>query len=286
MELTFLGAGTPTPTPERFGTSQVLRIGDECLLFDCGPATTYKMVKAGISPTAIHHLFFTHHHFDHSADFPCFLLTRWDQGADRIPDLKVVGPAPTVEFTRRVLDADCGAFAFDWKARVGAPQSQRVFVNRGGELPRRPPSVDVSDIRPGFVLEQPHWRLTAAHASHVQPYLESLAYRVDTDEGSVVFTGDTEPCSEVIDLARGADIIVAMCWDVQARMANLQEDSGQAGPRTAGLMASEAQVGRLVLTHMGPYISSASGLDEGLAEAAETFDGEVIVARELHTVDC
>ena len=46
-----LGAGTPTPTAERFGSSYVLNIENESIMIDCGPATTYKLVKAGLWPT-------------------------------------------------------------------------------------------------------------------------------------------------------------------------------------------------------------------------------------------
>ncbi len=60
-----LGAGTPTPTAERFGSALVLELAHENLMFDCGPAATHKLVKAGFQPTDIGHLFFTHHHFDH-----------------------------------------------------------------------------------------------------------------------------------------------------------------------------------------------------------------------------
>ena len=34
-----LGTGTPTPTPTRFGSSHVIEVGGEYLMFDCGPAT-------------------------------------------------------------------------------------------------------------------------------------------------------------------------------------------------------------------------------------------------------
>ena len=44
--LYLLGAGAPTPTKSRFGTAYVLQIGRDFLLFDCGPATTYKLVRA------------------------------------------------------------------------------------------------------------------------------------------------------------------------------------------------------------------------------------------------
>ena len=43
-DLFVLGAGTPTPTAERFGSSHVLKLGDDLLMFDCGPAATHKLV--------------------------------------------------------------------------------------------------------------------------------------------------------------------------------------------------------------------------------------------------
>jgi ribonuclease Z len=71
-----LGAGTPTPTASRFGSSYVVEVGGEHLMFDCGPAAAEKLVKAGLRPAQVDYLFFTHHHFDHDIDYPCFLLCR------------------------------------------------------------------------------------------------------------------------------------------------------------------------------------------------------------------
>ena len=68
VKIHIVGSGTPTPTPTRFGTCYVLQIGDEFLMFDCGPAATHKLVKLGISPTQVEYLFFTHHHFDHNSE--------------------------------------------------------------------------------------------------------------------------------------------------------------------------------------------------------------------------
>lgn len=280
VELVVLGAGTPTPTPERFGSSGLLAIGDERLLFDCGPATTHKLVRAGVSPTAVDRLFFTHHHFDHDVDYPCFLLTRWDQSADRFPDLQVYGPAPTRQLTHRLLDAETGAFAHDWIARVNTPTSQRVYQNRGGTLPRRPPHVDASDIGVGAAVEGDGWRIRTGLARHVQPWLDSLAYRVDGDEGSIVFTGDTEPCDEIVELARGADSLVCMCWDDQAVMAANGELPAQCGTTGAATMAARAGVRRLIVTHMGPHISGPEPLARGLDEMHGLFDGEIVVATE------
>ena len=77
------------------------------------------------------------------------------------------------------------------------PYSQQVFVNRGGTLPRIPPAPKAKDVGVGEVASGKDWQVTAALAEHVQPYLDSLAYRVDTPEGSVIFTGDTQPCDTV-----------------------------------------------------------------------------------------
>jgi hypothetical protein len=53
VKLFFVGTGTPTPTAERFGTCYILQIAEEYIMFDCGPAATYKMVKMGIRPTEV-----------------------------------------------------------------------------------------------------------------------------------------------------------------------------------------------------------------------------------------
>jgi ribonuclease Z len=284
LRLTLLGAGTPTPTPERFGSAEIVHVGPERLMFDCGPAATHKLVKAGIRPTDVDHLFFTHHHFDHDVDYPCFLLCRWDQGAGLERTLQVYGPGPTARLTAALIGAG-GAFEHDWQARINFPTSQAVFVRRGGTLPRRPPKADALDIAPGWTIETDHWRVTAALAEHVQPWLDSLAYRVDTDAGSVVITGDTQPCASVLELARGADTLVSMCWDDDESMSEHGEYEAQTGIVGAATMARDAGVRRLVLTHMGAHISTPSVLEHWLARVRPIFPGEIVAGTELETVD-
>lgn len=280
MRIHILGGGTPTPTAARFGSSYVVQFGDEHVMFDCGPAATHKLVKAGLWPTQIDYLFFTHHHFDHDVDYPCFLLCRWDQGAGREKQLQVYGPTHTEAITEALI-GEQGAFAHDWRARVNSAGSQRVFVNRGGTLPRRPPSVQVKDVGPGLVHQGTDWQVTAAIAEHTQPWLDSLAYRLDTAEGSIVVTGDTRPCQTVRDLARGADVMLCMCWDDQEVMDQNGEADGQCGTTGAAQLAQDAGVKKLVLVHMGPHISTHGPLEKGLGDVAAVYAGEVVFAEEL-----
>ncbi len=279
-----LGTGTPTPTKERFGTSYVLQLDQDYLMFDCGPAATYKLVKAGLFPTQIDYLFFTHHHFDHNADYPCFLLCRWDQSTGKERRLQVRGPQPTAWITERLIGQD-GAFSHDWKARVGAPVSQSVHKNRGGSLPRPKPSVDVRDVGPGTVATHKGWTVTAAHAQHVEPWLESLAFRVDSDDGSIMFAGDTSPCEPVTRLARGVDVLVANCWDLQETMADNGEAPGQTGTLDAAKMAQDAGAGKLILTHTGAHLCEPDSREKAMRDIARIYQGETIFAEELISLD-
>ncbi len=276
-----LGAGTPTPTPTRFGSSYVLELNSgELIMIDCGPAATHKLVKSGLWPTRVDNLFFTHHHFDHDVDYPCFLLCRWDQSIGKENILEVHGPTLTEKITEGIIGEN-GLFAHDWKARIGHPLSQRIHVNRGGQLPRKPPEVKSKDIGPGKVYSGKDWEVTAAPAVHVQPFLDSLAYRIDTPDGSVVFTGDTEPCDSVKKLAKGADVMLCMCWDDQDVMKKMGENHGQCGTTGAAQLAQEAGVKKLVLSHIGPQLSKHPFMEKGIGDVKQIYDGELIFADEL-----
>lgn len=279
--LHILGSGTPTPTPDRYGTAHVVRAGGQLVMFDCGPAATHKLVKAGLWPTDVSHLFFSHHHYDHDVDYPCFLLCRWDQNIQqRSNPLSVFGPTLTAELTENLI-GERGAFAHDIRARINFSSSQHTFANRGGQLPRLWPQVDARDVEAGWQFETDAWRVTSAHAVHAQPYLDSLAWRIETDECSIVFTGDTEPCDTVRELAEGADVLVSMCWDHQDKMQCECEDVGQTGTVGAGKLADEAGVKNLVLVHSGPGLMRPGSMERAVGDIREVYKGQVWVGEEL-----
>jgi ribonuclease BN (tRNA processing enzyme) len=275
-----LGAGGPNPTAPRFGSAHVLSVAGELLMFDCGPAATHKLVKAGLFPTKVDHLFFTHHHFDHNIDYPCFLLCRWDQSIGEENRLQVFGPNLTEKITEGIIGEN-GVFADDWKARVNHPLSQQVFLNRGGTLPRKPPSVAAKDVGPGLVFSGKDWRVTAAPTEHVQPWLDSLAYRVDSSEVSVVFSGDTRPCESVTSLARNADVMVCMCTDDEAGSQRAHQGAGSCSTAGAARMARDAGVKKLILVHIGPHLAEHGPMESGIGEVRSIFDGEIVFSEEV-----
>ncbi len=278
-EVTIIGCGTPTPTLDSFGSAYVVDVGGEKLLFDCGPATTWKLVQNGITPTEIDTVVFTHHHFDHDADFPTFILTRWDASIPREIPLEAFGPIGTVRFANGILDEETGLFAPDWKARVEHPSSQSLFRARGGTLPRRKPNVIATDLGPGFVKETDRYRITAAAAEHVEPWLDSLAYRIDTDEGSLVITGDTRACESVATLAKGADVMMVACWESHDLMSQADLRT-VCSIQTASEMAAETGVRQLTMVHIGRRLFEPEAATGNEQEARKAFGGELVWGRE------
>lgn len=281
VTVTILLAGTPTPA--RWGTAILIKSATSTVLVDAGPGVARRLVEVGFGPTDVDAVVFTHHHFDHNAGFPALFLSRWDQGAGLIDDLLVYGPPPTVDFVDKLFAAEFGAFWPDLNARMHAPLSQAVYLNRGGELPRLPPNPQVREIQPGEGFTIGDIGFIPGLARHVQPYLESNAYRIAVGSSSVVYTGDTEPCDEVAELARESDVLVSMCWDKEVSMVENGESSGQTGTIGAARIAAAANVGSLVLTHMGPSISDGIE-EEELAAMAGVYSGVIHQANEGWTL--
>jgi len=281
MRLHVVGNGCPHPAPEAYGSAFVLEVGGEFVMVDCGPATTYKMARMGIRTTLIEHLFLTHLHFDHNADVPCFALTRWDQ-TTRGEVLKIYGPPPTRTFVERLLGAE-GAFFDDWQSRITHPASEHCHMQRGGTLPRPAPAIEALDVGPGEVARTEAWTASATRVHHVEPTLESLAFRFDTGEGSIVFAGDCADCEELRALARGADTLVLACAYFDPYDAAVADVI--TGASEVGGIARDCGVGRLILSHASPGVAKPEGKARALAEAAKSYDGPVLFPDELTAVD-
>ena len=184
-----------------------------------------------------------------------------------------------------LIDEKDGLFAHDWIARTHHPLSQKVHVNRGGSLPRKPPNVYAKDVGPGKVYSTNEWEVVAATAEHVQPYLDSLAYRFETPGGSIVFTGDTQPCESVQKLATNADVMFCMCWDEQSIMDENGEHEGQCGTDGAATMAMNAGVKKLVLVHIGPHLSNQNVKNTSSKSISQIYDGEIVFADEIMSIN-
>ena len=268
---------------DRFGTAFVLELGDEQLMIDCGPATVYKMVRHGLWPTRVDHLFLTHLHFDHLLGYPSFLLIRFEQSIGDENPLKVWGPEPTQRITDLLIGPG-GVFEGDINARTNIPASLAVYQMRGGVLPRLRPRVSATDVTAGPVVATGGWKATATDSDHHQPWLKSLAYRIDHDGGSIAFTGDTIVCESVAELIEGVDVLVANVWGHQEVMDQQVENYTILGTITAAEMAQEARVKRLIVAHTTARLDAPGSREKAVADMARIFGGEIVFSEEYMSV--
>lgn len=283
LELTLLGTGTPTPLLRRAGSSYLMRIDDEYLLFDCGPFCMRRLLERGVSSTQISSLFLTHLHYDHCVDFGYLVLNRWDQGAGKIAELQVAGPAPTKQMAD-LLFGETGVYGPDLAGRTQHPGSEFIYEMRGGILPRQRPAPDVTEVADGSTIENERWRVRAAEVVHCQPQLTCLAYRLEVGGRVIVFGGDTGPTPSLVELADGADVLLHMCHFVNDVVTDPRLTNCCSGHLDAARTAKLAGARTLVLVHITEQVERPGTRERVLHEAAQVFDGSIIFGEDLLTV--
>ena len=281
LRLILLGTGNPTPRAHRAGQCIAVLADGVGAVFDLGPGSAMNLFASSIDPLAIDQLFFTHHHFDHMADFGHFVMARWDQGAGAGDTLSVYGPPPLHRIVNLLFGPE-GVYGPDLQARTRHPLSQRIHQLRDGPMPRTLPDLDVHELGAGETITSRHWAVTTGPARHVQPYLESLSYRLQTASASVVISGDTRPLPGLADFARDADVLVHMAMDLQDDIDAWPEIATSCtGAAGAGRIAAQAGVRRLVLVHLGDTADDPAYRAAMLAEARAEFAGDVVLGEDF-----
>ena len=281
LRLTLLGTGNPTPRAHRAGQSIAVLTDDAGAIFDLGPGSAMNLFASSVDPLQIDQLFFTHHHFDHMADFGHFVMARWDQGAGAGDALTVYGPPPLRRIANLLFSPE-GVYGPDLQARTRHPLSQRIHQLRGGPMPRTLPALDIHELEEDETVTSDHWTVTTGPARHVQPYLTSLSYRVETPSASVVISGDTRPLLALVDFARDADVLVHMAMDLQDEIDRWPEIATSCtGAAGAARIAAQANVKHLVLVHLDTTADHPDRQTAMLAEARANFTGHVTVGEDF-----
>jgi len=276
VKLTLLGTGTPTPSLKRASSSYLLEVGSDVILIDHGPGSHERLLQIGKRAVDVTHIFFSHLHYDHCADYIRLLLTRWDQGADRIPELKVYGPPPIRLMTEQLFGKN-GAFAPDLNARIQHQGSIDIFVARGGVPPRRWPQPAVTELGRRDKVEGDGWTLTVAPASHVQPYLECYAYRIDSSEGSICYSGDSGGATPaLIALAKDCDLLIHMNHYYSGTEPTAIYRAVCGNHEDVARVATEAKVKTLVLTHFLEQIDQPGLREHIVREIGKTYHGHIV----------
>ena len=268
-------AGGPRPWT-RSAPAQAIVVDDRAYVVDCGDGVARQLVRAGVPLRNLRHIFITHHHSDHNADYGNLILLAWATGLRARVDSW--GPPPL----RRMTDLFFEMNASDIAARTADE----------GRVPLRP-LVHAHELRAGgLVMQEENVRVTAAVVHH-PPMVPAFAYRFDAADRSIVISGDTTPTEDLVTLARNADVLVhEALYDAAAvdrliagvpNASDLRRSilSHHTTAEEAGRAAAEAGVGTLVLSHLIPPEDPAVTDEMWSAAARKHFAGRVVVGKDL-----
>lgn len=241
MRVTVLGKSPSWQDAGGACSGYLVEDGGTALLVDCGNGVFGKL-KARRDYASLDALALTHLHADHFLDLVpySYALTHGPRAGGPRP--KLHAPAGATEVFRRV---------------VGAWGAQDLIES----------SFELREYAPEDVLTIGSLRLRFAPTVHFVP---TCAIEVRGEGGGrLVFGADTGPCDALVELASGADVLLAEATLVTP-------DEGHLTAVQAGEHAARAGVGRLVLTHITDELDDLAAV----AQARRAFGGPVEVARE------
>ncbi len=275
-KLVLLGtAGGPTPKPNRAAPANAVIIGDKIYLVDCGNGVARQMVLAGLKLGDLDSLFITHHHSDHNADYGNVLLLAW--ASTLTSAVHCYGPPPLEQMTRDFLALNRS----DIDIRVA--DEGRPLLDTLIRAKER--------VSAGLVHQDDRVTVSCALVDH-PPVTPSFAYRFDCPDRSIVFSGDCRPSPALVQLAKGADVLVhevmhlpsidaLIATEPNAKTLRDHLIASHTTTQQVGKIAAAAGVKKLVLSHFVPggypFVSDAQWREDVVRD----FDGEIIVGEDL-----
>lgn len=280
MRIRLLGTGTPTPSLKRMSAGYLVETASRKVLFDFGPGAYHRLLEAGVPPTGITDVFFTHLHYDHCLDFARLVMTRWDQGAGSIRELNVYGPEHTARMTELIVGDD-GIFGPDLRARCELPMSIDVYVARGGTPPRQKPKPVVRELASGEQVECDDFVVRARSVIHAQPILQCFGYRLESGGKSFVYSGDAGSCAAMLELATECDVLVHMCHFLSGTALSEEMAKRNSGHLEVARLAAEANVRNLVISHVTEQMDVPGIRERVIREMSEIYSGNIFFGEDL-----
>lgn len=228
--------------------------GGERILLDAASGNTVLRNggQLGISPTDYDHCLLSHSHPDHCEGLPHIEMQRSRRDPSERP-MQVYGSETAMSDIATLMAYPQRGLTVDGH-HVSRRDGRRVF--------------DLRPVEPGhWVQLTPTVRAKCAPVDHISG---AMAWRVESGDHAIVFSGDTRWCPSLAELAEGATLLIheAICTEANRRMADITPHSTAA---EAARIAQMAGVGSLTLTH----IDDAFHVDSEplAAEARSVYDG-------------
>ncbi len=243
--LTIVGSGTLIPNANRGSAAHHLQTDGASLLMDCGSGTLHGLAAHGVEWESLTHVAISHFHTDHVGDLAALLWAfKHGTAVPRTTPLTLLGPRGFRTLLEGLADA-LGQHVLDpgFDVTVLELDEDGVFAAPGGAFTLR-------------CFPTPHSD-------------ESVALAVAGPWGSLGYTGDTGPSSEVARFLSGSGVLVAECT-----LADPPPRAGHLSPHAVAEMASVVRPDLLVVTHVFPPQTPS----EAVEKVSERYAGRVVAA--------
>ncbi len=254
MRLTVVGCAGSFPGPDSAASCYLVQCDDATgrtwsLLLDLGNGALGPLQRY-VDPMELDAVGLTHLHPDHMADIASlYVYLRYAPGPVRRRPLPVHGP-------------------FGTASRLGDAYGLEAGESMSGQL-------TVHTWQPGNAAVVGPMRVVPVAVEHPVPaYGIRVSGPSEVDRTRIVtlaYTGDTDECPGLDDVAAGAEVLLSEASFLEGRDAIR---GIHLTGRRAGETADRGRVGRLVLTHIPAW----NDPDDALAEAQAMFDGPVLLA--------
>ena len=273
-QIVLLGTGTPNAEPDRSGPATAIVVADTAYLIDAGPGVVRQASRAMVAnnlpalrASNLRIAFLTHLHSDHTIGYPDLILTPWVLG--RRTPLEVYGPPGTRAMTEALLEA----YREDIRVRIEGPEGLSAV---GG-------TVEVTEVEVGVVHADDQVQVEAFAVPHgIWEY--AFGYRFTSKDRTIVISGDTGPFDGLVEIARGADVLVHEAYATRGfnqQSAERQRYHGtfHTSATKLGELATAADVGMVILYHQLHF--GGESAEEMVEEVRSTYDGNVVYGRDL-----
>jgi len=266
-ELLVLGSGGPFVNPRRASSGYVLTTdAGSRILMDAGGGTFERLGHTGIGAAEFDLVLLTHFHIDHTGSLGPIVFSALLEG--RTEPLTVAGPTPKDNGqpgTRRFCDALFGP--------DGAWSFMQSFDGFG--ITPIETSSELEAPTPQVVLDHDNLKVTSVAVPHGM--MPTVAYRIDCDGRSVVYSGDVQTAYEpLVKLAKDCDLLI---HDLALPEREIANGDLHAKPSQVGQVAHRSGCQRLLVTHIMPALEDE--IPDALAEVRKAYDGKLIVAEDL-----
>ena len=250
MKLTILGSGSFVSDLAHLGPGYLLEIGKKKILIDAGSGVQIQLLKLGIKIEDLDYIFITHFHNDHTSDLFSlsfryrFLVNYFNPQIKK--KIRIFGPRDIEKFFQDQFKIFRLKKYFQLKGVITKAISREIEF-------------------PEFVVQ-------SFKVEHMQE-VECYAYRFETENKVVVFSGDTIKCQGIEQACQKTDLLIA---DSTLSVKN-PPNPYHWNTYEIGEVCQKQKVKKVILSHLMPQ-----GLKYDLvSEVREKFDGEVILAKDL-----